>query len=95
MRNSAKYTKNIKIEQDKCNICIDIEKSKNIMKIIRKMNKKEINNIVLEKKLQENINFIKALNASSIKSKKIYVWDILWDYSKCIFFILVIFLNFK
>ena len=59
--------KNIKIEQDKCNICIDIEKSKNIMKIIKKMEKKEINNIVLEKKLQENINFIKALNASSIK----------------------------
>ena len=59
--------KKIKIEQDNCEIYTDLEKEKNIRKIIKLLRKNEVSNVVLSKKLYENKYFINALNANDIK----------------------------
>ena len=56
----------IKIEQDNCMIYVNLEKEKNIKKVINKLIKNEITNVVLCKELYENKNFINALNADNI-----------------------------
>lgn len=58
--------KKVKIERDNCKICANIEKEKNIRKVISKMEKNEIQNVVLEKELYKNKNFVNALNAYDI-----------------------------
>lgn len=56
----------IRIEQDNCRIYVNLEKEKNIKKVIRKLLKNEIANVVLSKDLYENKNLINALNANNI-----------------------------
>lgn len=56
----------IKIEQENCKICLNLEKEKNIRKVIRKLIKNNVTNVVLSKELCENKNLINALNASDI-----------------------------
>lgn len=58
--------KKIKIENDNCKICINLEKEKNIKKIINKLIKKQISNVVLSTKLSENKKFINGLNSNNI-----------------------------
>ena len=57
----------IKIEQDNCKIYLNLEKEKNITKVIKKITKNEIANVVLSKELYENKKIINNLNANSIK----------------------------
>lgn len=56
----------IKIEQDNCKICANLEKEKNIKMVIKKLTKNNITNVVLSKELYENKNLINALNANDI-----------------------------
>ena len=56
----------IKIEQDNCKISLNLEKEKNIKKVINKLVKNQIANVVLSKELCENKELINALNASNI-----------------------------
>lgn len=56
----------IKIEQDKCKICLNLEKEKNIKKVINKLIKNEVTNVVLSKDLYEEQNLINAINANNI-----------------------------
>lgn len=56
----------IKIERDNCKIYVNLEKEKNIKKVINKIIKNEIVNVVLSKELHENQEFINVLNASGI-----------------------------
>lgn len=56
----------IKIEQENCKICLNLEKEKNIRKVINKLIKNEVNNVVLSKELCENKNLINALNANGV-----------------------------
>lgn len=56
----------IKIEQDNCKICLNLEKEKNIRKLIKKLIKNDVTNVVLSKELCENKNLINALNANDI-----------------------------
>lgn len=56
----------IKIEQENCKIYLNLEKEKNIRKVIRKLIKNNVTNVVLSKELCENKNLINALNASDI-----------------------------
>lgn len=56
----------VKIEQDNCKICVNLEKEKNIRKIIKKLIKNDVTNVVLSKELCENKNLINALNANNI-----------------------------
>lgn len=56
----------IKIEQDNCKTCLNLEKEKNIRKVISKLIKNEVINVVLSKELCENKNLINALNANNI-----------------------------
>ena len=56
----------LKIEGDNCKIRINLEKEKNIKKVIGKLIKKEVQNVVLNKELYKNKKFINALNASNI-----------------------------
>lgn len=58
--------KKIKMERDNCEIYLDLNKEKNIRKVIDKMQKNEITNVVLEKELIKNKNFINALNSCEI-----------------------------
>lgn len=57
----------IKIERDNCNIYMNIEKEKNIKKVIRKLIKEETANVVLSKELLENKELINSLNSNEIK----------------------------
>ena len=56
----------IKIDEDNCKIYANLEKEKNIRKVINKIHKSEVTNVVLSKELIENKNFINALNANHI-----------------------------
>lgn len=56
----------IKIEQDNCKICLNVEKERKIKKVIKKLIKNEVTNVVLSKEFDENQDFINALNASNI-----------------------------
>jgi len=56
----------IKIEQDNCKICVNLEKEKHIRKIINKLIKNEVINVVLSTELCENKSLINALNANNI-----------------------------
>lgn len=56
----------IKIEQDNCKICVNLEKEKNIRKIIKKLIKNDVTNVVLSKEFCENKNLINVLNANDI-----------------------------
>ena len=56
-----------RIEGDTFNIYKDINKEKNIIKVINKLIKYNTQNVVLSKELGENKNFINALNSYNIK----------------------------
>lgn len=56
----------IKIEQDNCKICLNVEKERKIKKVIKKLIKNEVTNVVLSKEFDKNQDFINALNASNI-----------------------------
>lgn len=56
----------IKIEQDNCEIYLNLEKEKNIKKVINKLVKSKIENVVLSKELIKNKEFVNAINASGI-----------------------------
>ena len=66
-------SKKIKIEHDKCKLNLNLEKNKNIKKVVNKLMKNEIGKVVLSKELLENKNLINALNANNI-----YVFDGRW-----------------
>ena len=55
----------IKFEQNNCETYI--KKDKEIKKIIKKFQKRDINYVVLDKELVKNKNFINALNANDIR----------------------------
>ncbi len=57
----------IRIDQDNCQIDLNLSKEKNIKKTINKLFKSGITNVVLSKELYENKEFINALNANDIK----------------------------
>jgi len=59
-----KHILKVKIEEDKCKIRL---KENNVKKIIDKMKKNNIENVVLEKDLYERVDFINALNANEIR----------------------------
>ena len=56
-----------KIEEDNFAVYADLNKEKNVSKIIKVMIKNDIEYVVLSKTLTENKNFINALNANNIK----------------------------
>lgn len=56
----------IKIEQDNCKICLNLEKEKNIKRIIKKLIKNKTVNVVLSKDLQGNKNLKNALIDNNI-----------------------------
>jgi len=56
----------IKIEHDNCKISLNLEKEKNIKKVINKLIKNQIANVVLCKEFYENKDLINALNANDI-----------------------------
>ena len=58
--------KKIRIEHDSCKISLNLEKERNIKKVINKLIKNEIANVVLSKELCENKDLINALNANNI-----------------------------
>lgn len=57
----------MKIEGENCKVYADLSKTKNVSKIVNRLKKIEVTNVVLSKELLENKNFINALNANSIK----------------------------
>lgn len=56
----------IKIEQDNCKIYANLEREKNIRKVINKLIKNEVSNVILSRELYENKRLINALNAKNI-----------------------------
>lgn len=56
-----------KIEEDNFVVYADLNKEKNVSKIIKVMIKNDIDYVVLSKTLTENKNFTNALNANNIK----------------------------
>ena len=58
--------KKIRIEHDSCKISLNLEKERNIKKVINKLIKNKIANVVLSKELCENKDLINALNANNI-----------------------------
>lgn len=56
----------IKFEKDNCKIYLNLEKEKNMQKVIKKLIRNEPSNVVLSKELCENQNLINALNAYGI-----------------------------
>lgn len=56
-----------KIENDNFKIYADLEKGKNIRKVVKKLIKCDVKNVVLSRELCENKNFINALNSNNIK----------------------------
>ena len=61
------FFKKIKIEHDNCKIYLNLENDKNVKKLIAKLTKNEISNVVLSKEFYENKNLINALNSNNIK----------------------------
>lgn len=59
--------KKIQIENENIKIWCDIEKKKNIKKIVKKMNKIDVDTVVLDKELVKNKILINTLNANNIK----------------------------
>ena len=57
----------LKMEKDNCKIYANLEKGKDIRKVINKLINNGATNVVLSKELWENKNFINALNANSIR----------------------------
>lgn len=57
----------LKIKNDNCKIYANLDKEKNIRKVINKLTEKKNINVVLSKELYKNKNFINALNANNIK----------------------------
>ena len=63
-----KFTmKKIKIEGDNFKINVNLEKEKNIKKLVNKLIKNEATNVVLSKELYQNMSLINAINSSNIK----------------------------
>ena len=58
--------KKIKIEQDNCEISLNVEKERKIKKVIKRLIKNEVTNVVLSKEFDKNRDFINALNANNI-----------------------------
>jgi len=58
--------KKIKIENDNYKICMNLEKEKNIKRIINKLIKNQVSNVVLSTSFNKDKNFINALNANNI-----------------------------
>lgn len=58
--------KKVKIERDNCEIMINIEKEKNIEKIVKVLEQNNITNVVLSKKIIENKNLKNMINAYGI-----------------------------
>lgn len=56
----------IKIEQDNFKTCLNLKKEKNLKKMINKLMKNEVTNVVLSKELCENRDLINVINASNI-----------------------------
>lgn len=56
----------IKMKEDNCYVYLDLEKEKNIKKLIKKLMKNEVTNVVLSKEICEDRNLINALNAHDI-----------------------------
>ena len=56
----------IKIEHDNCKISLNLEKEKNIKKVINKLLKYQVSNVVLSKEFCEDKSLINALNANNI-----------------------------
>ena len=56
----------IKIEQDNCKIYLNLDKEKNIKRVINKLLKSEITDVVLSKELHLNTKLLNALNDSGI-----------------------------
>lgn len=56
----------IQFKKDNCEIYSNLEKEKNIIKVVKKMQKYDINNIVIEKQLYKNQRFIDYLNSYDI-----------------------------
>lgn len=56
----------IKVEKDSYRTYIDFQKEKNIKKLIKKLVKDEVSNVVLSKELYDEKKFINALNAYNI-----------------------------
>lgn len=57
----------LKIEQDNCKIYANLEKEKNIKKVVSKIAKVEINAVVLSKELKANKQLINKLNSANIR----------------------------
>ena len=57
----------IKIEEDNYKIYLNLEKEKNIKKLINQLAKNEVTNVVIDKELCQNKNLINALNAYNIR----------------------------
>lgn len=57
----------LKIEKDNINIYANLEKEKNLKRILNKLINTDVSNVVLSKNLCENRSFINALNAHGIK----------------------------
>ncbi len=57
----------LKIEQDNCKIYANLEKEKNIKKVVSKIAKAEINAVVLSKELKANKQLINKLNSANIR----------------------------
>lgn len=58
--------KKIKIEYENCKIYANLNKEKNIKNVIKRLEKYNVTNVVLDKELRENKNLINAINASNI-----------------------------
>ena len=56
----------IKIERDRCQIRLNLEKEKNIKKVVIKLIKYEVQNVVLTKELYENKSLVNTLNDYNI-----------------------------
>ena len=61
-----RFLQKIKIEQENCRIYLNLEKEKNIRKLIKKLTKNKITNVVLSKELCENQKLINSLNSNNI-----------------------------
>lgn len=61
------FRSKLRIENDCFKIGLNIEKNKNIQKLINRLNQLEANNVVLSKELLKNKGLINSLNASNIK----------------------------
>ena len=58
--------KKIKIERDRCVISLDLEKTKNIQKLVKKLKRNEAKNVVLSKELNKNKEIVNSLSTNDI-----------------------------